>query len=523
MYIRVSLSVFFITRYCKAERMLTRFQKTTVKPPSRRAAGRKARAWKFAGEFFVRRAFQKDKSAFAKWIREELVALGPTYTKLGQAASTRTDVLDSVFTQELARLQDDVPLEDLDVMSVIDPSKFEYVDHTPIASASIGQVYRARLADDGTEVVVKVRRSGILDRMREDTDTLRNILTFVEFCGIDTGTGSSFILEETIDNLLLEADYEHETRNAAAFYQNFKSVPYVRAPKVFPKLSSMDAIVLEYIEGTKLDDLPENVNPRQIAKGLISSYVLMCFDHGFFHADPHPGNVVFSPVDEALVFYDFGVVVSIDERMREGMWKILSCAVQRDTKALVRALVELGIIVPTTTDTIDVELFFEKILVYLEKVDVSELKSDLLRDETMLELAESKPFVLPSFIIYLCRAFTMVEGQLKRLDPEFSYYKYLEPIMMKKIQENADLNLKETLVNAARLPTTVNNIRDAVLNLEKQRAAVRRSLKKTRREIRSAQYSTFCAMLSLEMENTYLSAFFGIMAIYWLVTSRKNR
>jgi len=168
-----------------------------------------------------------------------------------------------------------------------------------MASASIGQVYRARLLD-GTDVVVKLRRNGILERMREDTDTLRSILAFVDFCGFDTGTGSGFILEETSENLLLEADYEHEAKNAAVFYKNFKDVSYVRAPKVFPKLSSVDAIVLEYIEGVKLDDLPRKVNPKKVTQALISAYVLTCFDHGFFHADPHPGNVAFSPVDGAL-------------------------------------------------------------------------------------------------------------------------------------------------------------------------------------------------------------------------------
>lgn len=504
--------------------MLARCQasKFNLKTTTPKSARRKADAWRFAGEFFVRRTFQKDKAAFAKWIRKELVELGPTYTKLGQAASTRTDILDPVFTDELARLQDDVPLEDLDVYAMIDEKHFQYVDPHPMASASIGQVYRARLLD-GTDVVVKLRRDGILERMREDTDTLRNILAFVDFCGIDTGTGSGFILEETIENLLLEADYEHEAKNAAAFYKNFKDVSYVRAPKVFPKLSSVDAIVLEYIEGVKLDDLPRKVNPKKVAQALVSAYVLMCFDHGFFHADPHPGNIAFSPSDGALIFYDFGVAVSIDDTMREGIWKVLTCAIQRDTKSLVRSLVDLGIIVPTVTDTVDIELFFEKILVYLDKVDVNELQGELLRDETMLELAAQKPFVLPSFVVYLARAFTMVEGQLKRLDPEFSYYTYLEPIMMNKLQNVADVSIRETLVSAARLPTTINNISATVLNLEKQRAAVKRSLKKTRREIRSAQYSTLCAMLSMQMENTYLSLFFGLAAIYWLIISRRNR
>lgn len=484
-----------------------------LRAPSPLVVKRKAKAWKFVGEFLWRRSFQKDEAAFAKWTKNQLIDLGPTYTKLGQAASTRSDLFpNTIWVDELTTLQDDVPEEKIDVQSLLSMQNFECIDAKPFASASIGQVYRGRLKD-GTEIVVKAKRSGIYERMQEDTDNLRTIIRFVEAIGVDTGTGSNYILEDTIRNLLLEADYQHEMANAARFYDNFKDVPYVRIPRVYSELSSDDVIVMEYVEGCKLDELPPTVNKSRVCEALISTYVIMCFDFGFFHADPHPGNISFSIESGALVFYDYGVAVEIDDATKHGFFKLLGCAVQRDTRALVACLVDLEIIVPTSTDTLDVEAFFEKILKYLENVDPNELKDQLTSDETMLELAAQKPFILPTFIVFLARAFTMVEGQLKRLDPEFSYYNYLEPIMTKHISQSVDL--KGMLTSTARLPATIQNINTTVLNLEKQRSAMRRSLKRTRAEVRNAQYSILCALLSAQYENATVSVFFACLAVYF--------
>ena len=184
-----------------------------LRAPSPLVVKRKAKAWKFVGEFLWRRSFQKDEAAFAKWTKNQLIDLGPTYTKLGQAASTRSDLFpNTIWVDELTTLQDDVPEEDMDVQSLLSMQNFECIDAKPFASASIGQVYRGRLKD-GTEIVVKAKRSGIYERMQEDTDNLRTIIRFVEAIGVDTGTGSNYILEDTIRNLLLEADYQHEMTN----------------------------------------------------------------------------------------------------------------------------------------------------------------------------------------------------------------------------------------------------------------------------------------------------------------------
>jgi predicted unusual protein kinase regulating ubiquinone biosynthesis (AarF/ABC1/UbiB family) len=182
----------------------------------------------------------------------------------------------------------------------------------------------------------------------------------------------------------------------------------------------------------------------------------------------------------------------------------------------------LKIIIPTSTDVSDLEIFFENILGYMEKLDVREFTTNIMDDELMMQLAQEKPFVVPFAFVYLAKAFTLVEGTLKKLDPEFNYFNYLEPLIKKRVTDTIDI--KKVLATTTAMPTTVKNISTAVLGLEKSRAAMKRSLKKTRRQIRLAQYSILSTLFAFETENTYLCTVFACMALYFvLITSRKSR
>src|SRR6056300_133580 len=334
--------------------------------PVRIPSNRKLQTWKFAGKFLWKNATVQNKTELGRWTKGELLELGPTFVKLGQIASTRGDLYPPEFTKELESLQDDVPPVEFD--TIVDYDIFKEFDPVPFKSASIGQVHMAVL-QNGQKVVVKLKRPGILDIMKEDTDTIRNIVHFLERIGFDTGNSSGSVLDESIEYLLGEADYKQEINNAIKFKKSMKDVDWVKVPKVYKKYSNDEMIVMEYVPSTKLTEITDKrVNKKKICEALINSYVIQTMDNGLFHADPHPGNLGFSSKGK-LVFYDFGLLVTLSEELRDGFTKLFGYIITRDTAGIVNVLIKLGVIVPTTSDVSDIELFFETILGYLETLD----------------------------------------------------------------------------------------------------------------------------------------------------------
>jgi len=477
----------------------------------------KAKTWQFAGKFLLKNATTKNKAAVGRWTKEQLLDLGPTFVKLGQIVSTRGDLYPLEFCAELESLQDDVPpVAYDDVKKYVNQKHFSWFDEVPFKSASIGQVHRARLVT-GEDVIVKVKRPDIYNIMKSDMDNVRDIVAFLERLGVDTGTGTGYVLDESIDNLLGETDYRKEVQNAILFRHNFRKVPWVKVPRVYENLSSPNVIVMEYVPSEKLTDIrTEGVNKKKLCSALINSYVMQTMEHGFFHADPHPGNIGFLP-EGRLVFYDFGLVIPINQELRSGFMELLVHIINKDTKKIVETLVALKIIIPIATDLGDIEVFFETILDYLGTLDVK----DLMNDEVIANLAREKPFILPTSFIYLAKAFSLVEGTCLKLDPEFNYYTYLEPIVKDKVTEAIDI--QGMLQTTSEMPTRIKNISNAVLNLEKSRTAMKRSLDRTQREVRFALYSTLSAILAVEQDDKVLMAMFTVMAAWFALTSRKSR
>ena len=175
-----------------------------VTPNSIKTSKRKYQTWKFAGEFLIRKSLTEDQASLGRWTRDRLIDLGPTFIKLGQIASARSDLYPIEFIKQLESLQDDVPPIE-NVMSCVNLEHFESFDDVPFKSASIGQVHKAKLKD-GTDVVVKVKRPGIYDIMKEDTETIMNIVEFLEKIGVDTGTSTNYVLKESVEYLLNETD-----------------------------------------------------------------------------------------------------------------------------------------------------------------------------------------------------------------------------------------------------------------------------------------------------------------------------
>ena len=477
-----------------------------------RVSNRKLKTWKFAGKFLWKNATVQNKSELGRWTRDELLELGPTFVKLGQIASTRVDLYPPEFTKELESLQDNVPPVEFD--NVVNKDIFREFDPVPFKSASIGQVHMAVL-HNGQKVIVKVKRPGILDIMKEDTDNIRTIVHFLERVGIDTGNSSGYVLDESIQYLLGEADYLQEIDNAIKFKKSMKGVDWIKVPRVYKKYSNDDMIVMEYVPSTKLTEITDpKVNKKKICEALINSYVIQTMDNGLFHADPHPGNLGFSSRGK-LVFYDFGLLVKLSEELRDGFKSLFGFIITRDTAGIVDVLIKLGVIVPTTSDVSDIELFFETILGYLETLD----GSGIMNDDLAVQLAAEKPFVVPTSFVYLAKSFTIIEGICIQLDPDFNYFTYLEPMIQQQFIESIDVN--EMLMKTTEIPSKIGKISTTVLGLEKSRASMKRSMVKTQREIRVVQYSVVCALLAERFGDTPLALVFVFCTLWF--TFRKNR
>ena len=481
------------------------------------APSQKAKTWKFAAKFIWKKTFVKNKVELGQWTRDELLDLGPTFVKLGQIASTRADLYPPEFTQQLESLQDNVPPVEYDVVKqIVNLNYFEEFEPVPFKSASIGQVHRAKLKN-GKDVIVKVKRPDIYNIMKSDTDNIKDIVRFLEKVGVDTGNSSEFVLNESIQYLLGESDYRQEIENAIRFRKDMKDVKWIKVPKVYKEYCTDDTIVMEYVESEKLTELSDpKVNKKKICEGLINSYVIQTMDKGFFHADPHPGNLGFTP-NGKLVFYDFGLLINLSEELRNGFKQLFGCIINKDTKGIVEVLVALKVIIPMTSDLTDIEIFFESILSYLETLDAS----NIINDDIALQLAAEKPFVVPSSFVYLAKTFSIIEGICVQLDPKFNYFTYLEPMIKQQFAEAIDI--QEALMKTAEMPSKIRNISKAVLGLEKSKAAMKRSMSKTRQEIRMVQYSIVSALMAHQFDDTPLAMAFVLSTLWFAFSSRKSR
>ncbi len=484
-------------------------------PPVKLAPNQKVKTWKFAAKYLFKERFMDDKAELGRWTKGELLELGPTFVKLGQIASTRGDLYPPEFTKELESLQDNVPPFDFSlVKDVVNKDIFKEFDEVPFKSASIGQVHKATLKN-GKKVVVKLKRPGIYDIMQTDTENVKKILDFIQSIGIDTGSSSNFVLNDSIEYLLGEANYRQEVENAIKFRKGLKGIDWIKVPYVYKKYCTDDMIVMEYVEADKITDIQiKNINKKKVCEALVNSYVIQTMDSGLFHGDPHPGNLAISK-DGKLVFYDFGLLIELDDDLKQGFSDLFGCIIQRDTKGCVQILIRLGVIVPTSSDISDIEVFFETILGYLENLD----GGAIMNDELAAELAMEKPFVVPTSFVYLAKSFSLIEGICLQLDPEFDYFTYLEPLIQEQFLESLDVS--EIIKNTTDIPSKIGKINSTVLGLERSRAGMKRSMIKTRQEIRVVQYSVICALLAERFSGTPFAAILVGVAIW--ITFRKDR
>ena len=294
-------------------------------------------------------------------IRLMCESLGPTFVKLGQMAATRPDLVPMSLVLELRKLQDDVPAVPFDLVRAVIEAElgqslaeaFEYFDETPIAAASIAQVHRARLPG-GAEVAVKVQRPGLDERIRTDLELLQLIAEQVEANAPETRQfRPAAAVEEFARSLRRETDFANELRNIERFRKLVAGNPLVHVLATYPAFSTRRVLTMELIKGAKVTDKAKltewQVDNRQIADAGVALVIESIFEHGFFHADPHPGNFFVLP-DGRLALIDFGMMGSLDRDRIDDLLGFLVAILLGDTEMMVTQFVDLGLI----DDTVDV-------------------------------------------------------------------------------------------------------------------------------------------------------------------------
>jgi ubiquinone biosynthesis protein len=369
-------------------------------------------------------------------LRRAFEELGTTFIKLGQILSTRADLLPPDYLAELTKLQDSAPsvpyeaVRDTIVAELGKPieAMFPYFDPEPLAAASIGQAHLARLPD-GTEVVVKVRRPGVVEQVNEDLEILKELTTAAsrhwEFADRYDLAG---IAEEFSETLRAELDYIREGHNAERFAANFANETKIHIPKVYWETTTSRVLTLERIRGTKINDLAsldeQGIERSALARFATGVVMRMVCEHGFFHADPHPGNF-FIETGGTIGLIDFGMVGVLDERTQEHLADLLIYIDQKDADRLVDVFLDLGV----TKKRIDRAMLrrdIEHLLSTYWELPLSELRISAVLNDVFAAMRRHH-LHLPSNLALLLKTVIMVEGLGVNLDPEFQLTSALEP------------------------------------------------------------------------------------------------
>ncbi|WP_267384832.1 ABC1 kinase family protein [Cyanobacterium sp. uoEpiScrs1] len=412
--------------------------------------------WSYRGGYSEeKRAARRQKDAV--WIRENLLNLGPTFIKVGQLLSTRADLFPIEYIAELSKLQDEVPAFTYEqVAAILEedfskplPELFHDFVPVPIAAASLGQVHKARL-HSGEDVVVKVQRPGLKQLFTIDLVILKHIAHYFQnHPHWGKGRDWSGIYEECCRILWLEINYLNEGQNADTFRRNFRDEDWVKVPRVYWRYTSPRILTLEYLPGIKISHYKAleaaGLNRKILAKLGAKAYLSQLLNSGFFHADPHPGNIAVN-TDGDLIFYDFGMMGRINVNIREKLIDILFGIIQKDAAIVVSSLVALDILNPADdmgpvrrSIQFMIDNFMEK---PFEEQSVTQISDDLYA------LAYDKPFRFPAVFTFVVRALLTIEGVGKGLDSEFNFMEVAQPFaikLMTDINKNTEVNIIDKL------------------------------------------------------------------------------
>ncbi|WP_292427043.1 AarF/ABC1/UbiB kinase family protein [Methanoregula sp.] len=381
-----------------------------------------------------------DQSTVYERVRLALEELGPTFVKFGQIMSTRTEIFPPELIVQLKKLQDHAkPLPFSEVLGVIQQTcpKLEdwfcEVDETPVASASIGQVHRAVLKD-GTVVALKVQRPGIPDLIENDLAILQSMAERIEAVFPESRMyNPTGLVQDFATQIRKELDFTRDGRNAERMARNFQNVPGIHFPKIYWEYSSPNLLVMEFVKGVRIDNVEaitaQGCDPHDIAVRGFYAYLKMIFEDGFFHGDPHPGNLLVSDMGD-LVFLDFGIVGLLRPEKKQLFITLLIALTTDDVDMILKALEGFGIVVAEENR----EALRDDLYIMLHDFgggdEIIQFNFGLMINE-LTEVMRRYSLKVPMSLMLLLKTLVMVLDDAVRLDPKFSFGSEITPYLRK--------------------------------------------------------------------------------------------
>lgn len=380
----------------------------------------------------------KHRTLRAQWLVATLLDLGPTFIKIGQALSTRADLLPLEYVKALGQLQDRVPEFSADTAIAIIEAElgrplhkiYQNFDPQPIAAASLGQVHKAQLYT-GEEVVVKVQRPGLEKLFDLDFKVLRKLLRFCQrYLPWTKQYDLDAIYQEFAFILYREIDYIQEAINADRFRHNFRNYPRITAPRVYPEYTTKRVLTMDYLPGIKINDRQSleacGIDVKEINQIGICSYLKQLLQDGFFQADPHPGNMAVSQ-DGCLIFYDFGMMAEVQSIDKDQMVRTFFAVLRKDADQVIDTLTAMGLI-ERTSDMTAIRRITRFILEKFTEKPVELQAFNQMRNE-VYALFEQQPFRLPAKMTFILKALTTLDGVARDLDPQYNLLVAAKPFV----------------------------------------------------------------------------------------------
>ncbi|WP_202923226.1 ABC1 kinase family protein [Nesterenkonia haasae] len=506
------------------------------------------------------------------------IDLGGLMIKVGQYLSSRLDVLPPEITKELEGLQDEVsPVAFAAIKEVAEnelgaPLEYIYssVDPAPVAAASLGQAHRAAPMADDAEIagfdaaVVKIQRPGIDEIVDVDLAALRRVGRWLSRIRlVSSRVDAPALVEEFAATSREEIDYLHEASNAERFSANFADDPRVSTPDVMWERTTRRVLTLQDVTAIKINDVEKlksaGIDPSEVAIQFANVMFDQLFVHGFFHADPHPGNIFVTPAapnEEIptaagqgppwnLTFIDFGMMGEIPDTLRNGLRRVFIAAASRDGKSLVEGIQDVGVLLPSA-DTAELERAMTQLFARFGGMGFAELKEVDPREfrdfaNEFGELVRSLPFQLPENFLLMLRTVSLISGVCSTLDSRFNIWDAIEPYAQQLIRDqtgpavqDAAQRVASTVATAYRLPGRLTEVADRIEagriavrtpDLERRIAAVER----TGRRLISAVLFTGVVITGALLATDHGAIGYAVMVVslvpllHAVIPSRRNR
>src|SRR5213594_846622 len=372
----------------------------------------------------------------ARRLTARIASLGPSFIKLAQVFGIRADIVPHIYLEELAKLHDQVPpfptgeLRKRIHSELKRPleSVFEEFHEEPLAAASLGQVHRARFR--GEDVIVKVLRPGVEELVATDVRIVQNLLFVIEqFIDHHTMRAARAIIDEFSRVIAEEMDFQHEAENIERFGDLFRESEFVIIPKVYREATTTRVLVMQFFEGFRVTEVDEivrhNIDVQKMIQNLIEFYGDQLLIHGFFHADPHPGNILIRP-DARIVLVDYGMVLEISSDFKQDLVRIAIAGVRRDVDELINQFYKLDLLELDVSPAIVKEAAQAIISIHYDKHltqrQIQEITNQILN--TFYRF----PLRLPSSLVYILRTAVLIEGIGLAYDPHFDLIRSATPI-----------------------------------------------------------------------------------------------